>query len=172
LRRCPEIHEVDPPSWAIGEHRFQVLLPLAVSERTTASAVDLAARELRFGRAQCYRLLRRLRTDLTVTAVLPRSGGRRDGQRLLDPAVESVVSKAIDEFYLDRRCPSLADLMRDIARRCAREGLRSPSRKAVTLRIEALDRREVLQRRKGAAHARRTLGRIVGRLHRRLVVLF
>jgi putative transposase len=164
LPRCPEIHEVDQLSWATGEHRFQVLLPLAMSDRTTASAVDLAARELGIGRAQCYRLLRRLRADPTVAALLPRSGGRSDGQRLLDPAVEIVVSKAIDEFYLDRRCPSLADLMRDIARRCAGEGLRSPSRKAVTLRVKALNRREVLRRRKGAAHARRTLGRIVGRL--------
>ncbi len=32
------------------------------------------------------------------------------------------------------------------------------------LRLRALDQREVLRRRKGASHARRKLGRIVGRL--------
>jgi putative transposase len=141
-----------------------VLLPLAMSERTTKAALDEAARELGIEQAQCYRLLRRLRADPTVTALLPRSGGRREGLRLLEPSVEALVAKAIDEFYLDRRCPTLADLMRDIRRRCAREGVSAPSRKAVTRRIEAVDRRKALRRRKGAVHAQRKLGRIVGRL--------
>jgi len=163
LRRL-ELHEPDDLTWAAGERRFQVLGPLATSERATIGAVDAAARELGIERAQCYRLLRRLRADPTVTSVLPRQAGRRTGLRLLGDEVEAVVAAAIDEFYLDRRCPTLADLMREIGRRCDGRGLLPPSRKAVTLRLSALDRHELLRRRKGANHARRKLGRIVGRL--------
>ncbi|WP_376093938.1 Mu transposase C-terminal domain-containing protein (plasmid) [Roseomonas sp. CCTCC AB2023176] len=99
-----------------------------------------------------------------MTSVLPRAGGRPVGLRLLGAEVEAVTAGAIEEFYLDRRCPTLADLMREIARRCAERGLVAPSRRAVTLRVRALDRVKVLRRRSGAAHARRKLGLIAGHL--------
>jgi putative transposase len=137
---------------------------LARAERTSAAAVDAAARELGIERAQCYRLLRRLRADLTVTSLLPRPSGRPAGLRLLGGEVETVVDAAIQEFYLSRRCPTPADLMRDVGRRCAAAGVPTPSRKAVIRRLRAIDQQEVLRRRKGADHARRKLGRVVGRL--------
>ena len=160
----PELHEPDDGTWATGERRLEVLGPLAKAERTSAAAVDAAARELGIERAQCYRLLRRLRADLTVTSLLPRPSGRPTGLRLLSAEVEAVIGAAIQEFYLSRRCPTLADLMRDVGRRCAAAGVPTPSRKAVMRRLRAFDQQEVLRRRKGADHARRKLGRIVGHL--------
>lgn len=131
---------------------------------TTSGAIDAAAKALGTRRNQCYELFRRHRLDPTVTALLPQTRGRSRGTRLLGAEVEAVIAAAIDELYLDRRCPSLADLVRETERRCAVEGLAPPSRKAVTLRTRALDRRKTLCRRGGGARARRELGRIVGRL--------
>lgn len=160
----PELHEPDDRTWATGERRLEVLGPLARAERTSTAAVDAAARELGIERAHCYRLLRRLRADLTVTSLLPRPSGRPTGLRLLSAEVEAVIGAAIQESYLSRRCPTPADLMREVGRRCAAAGVPTPSRKAVMLRLRALDQQEVLRRRKGAGHARRRLGRIVGHL--------
>ena len=103
---------MDAKTWAIGQRRLEVLGPLVRSERRTAGAVDAAARELGIERAQCYRLLRRLRAEPTVTALLPRPGGRPVGLRLLGAAVETVIAAAINDFYLDRRCPAVSDLVR------------------------------------------------------------
>ena len=95
VARRLEAHEPDDLSWATGERRFQVLEPLARSERTTADIVDAAARELGIERAQCYRLLRRLRADPTLTMLVPRSGGRPVGVRLLGEEIEAIVAAAI-----------------------------------------------------------------------------
>jgi len=159
-----EILGPDSRTWSVGEERLRVLRPLAAAEQTTAVAVDAAARELGIQRAHCYRLLRRLRADPTVTALLPRTRGRASGVRMLSAEIEDIVESAVNEFYLNRQCPTVAALMLEIGRRCAEKGLTAPSRKAVTSRLQARDQREVLRRRRGAAYARRKLGRIVGRL--------
>ena len=164
MARRLEAHEPDDLSWATGERRFQILEPLARSERTTADIVDAAARELGIERAQCYRLLRRLRADPTLTVLVPRSGGRPVGARLLGEEIEAIVAAAINEFYLTRSCPTVAALVREVERRCVQRNLSPPSRKAVTLRVQSLDTREVLRRRKGASYVRRRFGRIVGHL--------
>lgn len=96
--------------------------------------------------------------------MLPRSTGRRVGARLLSPDVEAVITAAIEEFYLDRREPTVSHLLREIKRRCLTKALTPPSRHAVDLRLRSLDRREVLRRRKGARAAREKLGRVVGHL--------
>ena len=78
----------DGRTWSVGEERYRVLQPLAAAEQTTAVAVDAAARELGIQRAHCYRLLRRLRADPTVTALLPRTRGRASGVRMLSAEIE------------------------------------------------------------------------------------
>lgn len=97
---------------------MRVLAPLAAQAFVTAAAVDAAAQELGLRRAQCYRLLRRLRADPTVTALLPRQSGRVTNTRFLAGDVEAVIGSAIEEFYLARSRPSVADLVREIGRRC------------------------------------------------------
>ena len=108
-----------------------MLGPLAMSERTSAAAADAAVRELGIERAQCYRLLRRLCADLTVTSLLLRLGGSPTGLQLLDTEVEAIIATAVNEVYLDRQCPTPAELMREIERRCVRRNL-PPSRRRAT----------------------------------------
>jgi len=127
----------DPETWALGEERPKILTELAMSQRTTRAAVIAAAQELGIHRSQCYELLRRFRHSPTVTSLLPRTPGRGRGVRMLKPEVEAVVETAIDEFYLSRRCPTMADLMRDIAQRCASLDLQSPTYNSVAQRVRA-----------------------------------
>lgn len=160
-----ELHEHDADQWAVGERRLRILSELAENERAGAKAVVAAARDLGIHRSQCYELLRRYRRTPTVSALMPRTRGRSKGRRILEPAVDILIEKTIDEFYLDLSCPTVADLMREIERRCAAAGLTPPSRRAVTPRLRDRNQRDVLRRRKGAAHARNKLGLIVGGLN-------
>jgi putative transposase len=159
-----ELHTLGDEAWLLGEERRRVLIELASCERTSTAAIRAAARQLGINQAYCYRLLRRLRADPTVTALLPRPRGRARGARLLSPDVETIIEATIDDFYLQRSCPSASELLREVERRCAARSLGAPSYKAISQRLAALDPREVLRRRKGARHARRKLGRIVGHL--------
>jgi len=143
---------------------MRILAPLAAQEVVTAAAVDAAAQELGLRRAQCYRLLRRFRADPTLTALLPRQSGRTTNTRFLPGDVEAVIGTAIEEFYLCRSRPTVADLVREVERRCLRAHLRPPSYKAVAARVRLHDQREALRSRHGPAHARNRLGRVVGRL--------
>lgn len=95
-----------------------MLIELIACERTTVAEIRAAAEQLGIGQAYCYRLLRRLRADPTVTAVVPRPRGRSHGAKLLSPDVEAIIETAIDDFYLQRNCPSASALLREIARRC------------------------------------------------------
>jgi hypothetical protein len=126
---------------------LKVLAELATSYRTTRAAVIAATEELGIYRSQCYELLRRFRRSPTVTSLLPRTRGRGRGVRMLKPEVEAVIETVIDEFYLDLRCPTIADLIRDIARRCASKDLKSPTYNSVVQRVRARDQREVVRRR-------------------------
>jgi putative transposase len=96
--------------------------------------------------------------------LLPRPSGRVTNTRFLAADVEAVIGTAIEEFHLCRSRPTVADLVREVERRCLGAQLRPPSYKAVAARIRLHDQREVLRRRQGAAHERNRLGRVVGRL--------
>ncbi|MFC7738566.1 hypothetical protein ACFQX4_22800 [Roseomonas sp. GCM10028921] len=159
-----DIHEHDDLTWRVGQDRIRVLAPLAAQESVTAAVVDAAAQELGLRRAQCYRLLRRFRADPTLAALLPRQSGRATNTRFLAGDVEAVIGSAIEEFYLSRSRPTVADLVREVERRCLGEHLRPPSYKAVAARVRLHDQREVLRCRQGAAHARNRLGRVVGKV--------
>lgn len=137
---------------------------LAAAGRTDRKSIAAAGWELGVSRAYCYRLLRRYRDDPTVTQLMPRSRGRVTGRRVLDPAVEPLVEAAIDEFYLTPECPTLAKLVREVARRCARNSLSAPTYKAVLARVQARKLRDVLNNRGGTACARAQTARITGHL--------
>jgi putative transposase len=137
---------------------------LAASERTDGPSVAAAAWELGVSRAYCYRLLRRYRDDPTATRLMPRPRGRLNGTRILDPAIEAVIEAAIDEFYLVPERPTLAKLVQEVARRCAKATLSAPTYKAVSLRVRARKLRDVLKKREATASARAATALIAGHL--------
>ena len=101
--------------------------------------------ELGIGRAYCYRLLRRLRADPSITAVRPRARGRSTGSRILDTKVEATIFTAVKQFYLGPKQPPVAVLVREIAQRCAEQGLKAPTYKAVAVRVHAFGQSEAPQ---------------------------
>ena len=115
-------------------------------------------------RTYCYRLLGRYCDNPTVTGLIPLKRGRAVGAKVLDPTIDAPIEAAIDEHYLSPECPTLASLVRDVARRCAGRSLRAPTYKAVLARVIARKRFDVLRHRTGPARARSQATRVAGHL--------
>jgi putative transposase len=159
-----DLHDYDARVWGLGQRRLKIVAALAAAEHTDKKSIEAAAWELGISRAYCYRLLRRYRENPSITRLMPQSRGRVAGYRLLDPAVDTVIEAAINEFYLTPERPTMAGLVQEVARRCARQSLKAPTYKAVLARVKARKMREVLKKREGAASARAQTARIAGHL--------
>ena len=77
----------DEPAWEEACRREDAIRDLLQRhpQGLTAAMVDEVAGQLGMSRASLYRSIRRFRVDGTVTALMPRTAGRPQGLRLLDP---------------------------------------------------------------------------------------
>ena len=164
MSRLTDLHDYDTRVWALGQQRLKVVAALATAERTDKKSIEAAAWELGISRAYCYRLLRRYHENPSVTRLMPQSRGRVSGCRFLNPAVDAVVEAAINEFYLTPERPTIAGLVQEVARRCARKSLKAPTYKAVLARVRGRKIWDVLKKREGAARARAVTARVAGHL--------
>jgi putative transposase len=115
--------------------------------RLCKAAIADACRRLGVSRASLYRMLQRLKADGTVTALLPRTCGRRDGFKIEDPARDLLIRRTIEQFYLTPERPKFARLVEEIRLRCIEGGLVAPSWRTVKARLQEIDTRTRAQRR-------------------------
>jgi putative transposase len=116
--------------------------------------VVAAAAVLGCGTTHVYALLRRYTIDATLTSLLPERRGPAPGFSRLRAELEALIEEAIESVYLTRQRPKIADLVVEVRRRCHALGLTPPGRKAITARLRAKPRREVVARREGGKAAR------------------
>ena len=86
------------------------------------------------------------------------------GGSRLPAEINQLIDETIESLYLTRQRPRLIDLVTEIRRRCRSAGLKPPSRKAVTARVHAKPRREVVARRHGQKAARDQYAPAIGLL--------
>ena len=151
---APDLADIPARDWQKARRRLEVIRDLAkLTERTRQDALRAAA-ELNLSLSQLYKLLARYEADPKLTSLLPDRGGRAPGSRLLTPELDQVINETIDGYYLTRQCPTVSALVMEVRRRCHALGLRAPSRKAISLRLEQRPASAVIARRKGRKAAR------------------
>lgn len=155
---------VDASAWDESRRCLPVIRRLAENPARTRGDVVAAAVELGCGPTHAYALLRRYLADARLTSLLPRRRGPERGISLLDEHVDAVIREVIDTVYLTRQRPRIADLAEEVRRRCKAEGLRVPSRKAITARVRSRPAREVAARRDGRKAVRERYMPVVGSL--------
>lgn len=160
----PDLSMIDAAAWDEARRCLPVIRRLAENPVRTRSDVVAAAEELGCGPTHAYALLRRYLTDARLTGLLPRRRGPERGISLLDEAVDAVIREVIDTVYLTRQRPRIVHLVEEVRRRCVTEGLRVPSRKAITARVQARPAREVVAKREGRKAARERYFPAVGSL--------
>jgi putative transposase len=151
---APDLADIPARDWQKARRRLEVIRDLAkLTERTRQDAIRAAA-DLNLSLSQLYKLLARYEADPKLTSLLPDRGGRAPGSRLLTPELDEVINETIDGYYLTRQCPTVSALVMEVRRRCHALGLRAPSRKAISLRLEQRPASAVIARRKGRKAAR------------------
>lgn len=161
---APDLSTVDAAAWDEARRCLPVIRRLAENTARTRGDVVAAATELGCGPTHAYALLRRYLADARLTSLLPRRRGPERGISLLDENVDAVIREVIDTLYLTRQRPRIVDLVKEVRRRCMAEGLRVPSRKAITARVKARPAREVAAKREGHKAVRERYLPVVGSL--------
>jgi putative transposase len=164
---APELPDVPAADWEAARHRFPVIRKLAETPDRSRVHAAQAAASLGCSLSQIYRLLARFETDPRLTSLLPQRRGRRQGQFMLSLEVDEVVGATIEEIYLTRQKPRVADLVSEVRRRCLARGLPPPSRTAIRLRLAQRPASEMLRRRQGRKAARDRYEPAVGSLEAR-----
>jgi putative transposase len=153
-RIAPELSSVSTAQWDEARRALPVIRDLAGNSDRTRAHVVAAAAVLGCGTTHVYALLRRYTIDATLTSLLPERRGPAPGFSRLRAELEALIEEAIESVYLTRQRPKIADLVVEVRRRCHALGLTPPGRKAITARLRAKPRREVVARREGGKAAR------------------
>ena len=92
--------------------------------------------ELGLSRATAYRMIRLFRAGGSVTSLMDRTRGRREGFRTLDKEREEIIRQAIAGFYLKPTRPPFSKLCRQILVSCEKAGLQPPNWRTIKARVE------------------------------------
>ena len=137
--------QVDEQRWDEACRRTDAIrdfLKRRLNGSTTDDVAELAA-ELGLSLATAYRLIKLFRAGGTVSALLDRKRGRREGHRTLDKQREDIIRAAIKRFYLKPTRPPFLRLVREVRLDCISAGLNPPHLRTIKARLEDID----LQRR-------------------------
>ena len=142
----------------IAQMRAEVLRPLLLLQsegQQIGPAVEFAAAQLDVSRSTAWRLLGLLReNDGRASALLPNRSGPKRGSFRLSEQVEDLIDRVLRDRYLVLERPSFRRIVGEIRAECSAKGFQPPSRQTIKARLDAMDQRDVLRKRKGAKAAR------------------
>ena len=139
--------------WAEATRRHHVLAELASSPDRSAARIKDVARDLGLKPRHIFSLLTVLqKSGNDVAAFLPKQGNPR--AKRLAPAVEAIITEAVDQHYAQPSRPNLSSLHRRVSDLCAAAGAPVPSHRALKSRVRARDQAWLTQRREGPKAAR------------------
>ena len=152
----------------LATERANVLRPILELERAGREVGPLllaAAEELGVSRSSAWDFYRRLKhNDGRSSALLPKRRGPKHGSRRLGQEVEGIIEKVLRQHYLVPEAPSFLRIVGEVRAECVSRGFRPPTRRTIKARLDAMDQREVLRKRKGAKVARQVFEARAGSL--------
>lgn len=161
---APDIATVDAARWEEARRCLPVIRRLADHPARTRKMVEDAAAELACGATRVYDLLDRYIADPRLTSLLPAQRGPTPGYSRKDPEIDTLISETIDAFYLTRQQPRLADLVREVARKCRKRSIKPPGRWAIKARLAMRQGQETVRKRRGRKAADDRYRPVIGSL--------
>ena len=141
------------------------ILEIEYSGQPISGALSDASWELDLSKSHVWRLYSKLKENDGKASALARSrAGPIEGSRRLPRDVEFLIERTLRERYLVREAPSFLRIVGEIRAECAALGFRPPSRRTIKSRLDAMDDREVLKKRKGAKAASQMYSARAGQL--------
>lgn len=160
------IHCIDDAAWDAARRRCDVLRPIAETMKKSTGTLDVAhaAAALGVSVSHAYRLIRRLRREKTVSALLMHRPGPDKGNRRLPDTVEQIIDCAIKAIWLQKEKPTIKGFYRQVRSDCATAGHMPPCLNTVRSRLTALSLEHSVRKREGVAAAEARFRQILGSL--------
>lgn len=149
--------------WDEAWRRFEAIRPLLNREprKRTRQEIEEVARS--FGRdpATVYRWIARWAETKTVSGLV-RAGRSDQGKSRLSEAIEAIIKDKIENYYLVPERPTIVELTEQIALACRKDGVKPPNIATVRRRVERLQDRLVMSKRRSSKEARETFEPLKG----------
>jgi putative transposase len=148
--------------WKQARRRERVLKKCILRDGDSSGGIDFACKALDLSRRTIYRLLADYRAAAQTTTLVQKRPGTPAASRRLSATREAIAMRCIEQRFLRRPRATVALVMEEVERQCGAAGVKPVSRKAIDLRIAALDPRLVTSRRHGGKAARTVYGPVGG----------
>lgn len=137
-----EIADVD---WRIAQQRFAAISPLVGKYLIGRDEVQCRSKEMNVNPATLYRWLQRYNAYGTVTALIPKKRGWKEGKSRIPPDADEVIENTIRDYYLTSQRPTAQKTVIEVQRRCAELGIKAPNHMTIRNRIARLSEKESLR---------------------------
>jgi putative transposase len=148
--------------WKQARRRERVLKRCISGDGAASTRVEFACKALGLSRRSIYRLLANYRVAAQTSSLIQRHSGTPPAGRRLTAAREAIAMRCIEQRFLSRPRAPVSLVTEEVERQCRAAGLKPVSRKAIDLRIAALDPRLITSRRHGGKAARTAFGPVGG----------
>lgn len=143
----------DDTAWKVACAREIVIRDLAKLPKISQAVVADATRKLALSRSRIFQLVARYRDYPVTSSLLDKPEGFPKGRGRLSVELDRIITAEIENFYLTRPKPKLAQLVRRIEYACQERQLTPPSRKTIAARVAAIERSRLIKARDGAKAA-------------------
>jgi putative transposase len=148
--------------WKQARRRERVLRRCLTSDDNSFNRIAFACRSLNRSKRTIYRLLADYRAASQTTTLIQKHCGTPPASRRLSATREAIATRCIEQCFLRRPRATVTLVMEEVERQCRAAGVKVVSRKAIDIRIAALDPRAVTSRRHGNKAARTAFGPVGG----------
>jgi putative transposase len=161
-RRWGLVRDSTRVEWKLARRRERVLRKCISRDGNQPEGIEFACKALGLSRRTIYRLLADYRAAAQTTTLIQKHCGTPPASRRLAATREAIAMRCIEQRFLRRPRATVAFVTEEVERQCRAAGLKAVSRKAIDLRIAALDPRLVASRRHGGKAASTAFGPVGG----------
>lgn len=142
IQDLAEIADVD---WRVAQQRFAAISPLVGKCLIGRDEVERRAKEVNVNLATLYRWLQRYNAYGTVTALIPKKRGWKEGKSRIPADADEVIEQTIRDYYLTPQRPTAKKTVIEVQRRCAERGIKAPNHMTIRARIARISEKESLR---------------------------
>jgi putative transposase len=143
----PDLDEIPDERWELAQSRFEIIRPLLADPQRTRAKVQARAEEFGKHVNTLYAWIRLFEDNRTLTVLIPQDRNDK-GKTKLDPKIEEIVKKAINEEYLPHQQKCAMKVYGAVKRLCRNAGLTPPHPNTVRNRLNALPEHLKIHRRR------------------------
>lgn len=155
IRSAPQkdLNAHDREALAEAERKYEIIKPLLSNPRHTKLEVKECAKKAGVHFVTIYKWLRLFETTGKLS-VFVRQDRKDKGKVLLPSTTEQIVTDTISAIYLNKQKKSIAKVIQEVEKLCAKNGLQPPHANTIRNRIKKLDAFKKTKSRDGSKAAR------------------